>query len=110
MRLAIASPSPVPPFFFVIDELACWNSSKIFACSASAMPGPVSRTATVNEPLAAKALIATSPVSVNLIALPTRLSSTCVSLRSSPRAAGRCGGTSTLSAICFSLASASTAL
>jgi two-component system cell cycle response regulator DivK len=59
--LAIANPSPVPPFFFVIEESACWNSSKIFACSASAMPGPVSRTATVNEPLAAKALIATSP-------------------------------------------------
>jgi len=75
MRLAIASPSPVPPFFFVIEESACWNSSKIFACSASAMPGPVSRTATVNEPLAEEALIATSPTSVNLIALPTRLSS-----------------------------------
>jgi len=35
MRFAIASPRPVPPFLPVIDESACWNSSKIFAWSAS---------------------------------------------------------------------------
>src|SRR5271165_3254502 len=27
IRLAIASPSPVPPFCLVIEESACWNSS-----------------------------------------------------------------------------------
>src|SRR5262249_44784536 len=31
MRLAMARPRPVPPFLRVIDESACWNSSKIFA-------------------------------------------------------------------------------
>jgi hypothetical protein len=33
MRLAIARPSPVPPFVFVEEPSACWNSSKIFAWS-----------------------------------------------------------------------------
>ena len=56
MRLAIDRPSPVPPFFLVVELSACWNSSKILAWSASEMPGPVSRTATVNAPLAADAL------------------------------------------------------
>src|SRR5262249_19024003 len=50
------------------------------------MPGPVSRTDTWNEPLFASALMATSPASVNLMALPTRLISTCVKRRSSARA------------------------
>src|ERR1051326_4728262 len=31
MRLAMASPSPVPPFCRVLELSACWNSSKIFA-------------------------------------------------------------------------------
>src|SRR5262249_23985098 len=47
MRLAIASPRPVPLFCLVDDESACWNSSKILPWSASSMPGPVSCTATV---------------------------------------------------------------
>src|SRR5215813_11986153 len=109
MRLAMARPRPVPPFLRVIEESACWNSSKILPWSASEIPGPVSRTATVNVPFAAAAVILTSPASVNLMALPTRLSSTWVSFRSSPRAAGSCGAMSTLSAIPFSLASDSTA-
>ena len=45
----------------------------------------MSRTDSSNEPLSASALIATSPASVNLMALPTRLSRTCVSRRSCPR-------------------------
>ena len=53
------------------------------------MPGPLSRTATLNAPSAADASIATSPLSVNLMALPTRLSSTWARRRSSPRPAGR---------------------
>ena len=40
------------------------------------------------------ALIATSPLSVNLMALPTRLSSTCARRRSSPWPTGRFGATS----------------
>src|SRR5580704_15439782 len=44
IRFAIDKPSPVPPLALVCVLSACWNSSKIFAWSASAMPGPVSRT------------------------------------------------------------------
>ena len=73
-------------------------------------PGPVSRTATVNEPLLGDALIATAPASVNLMALPTRLSSTWVSRRSSPRPVGMFGGNLDLEArASFAAASVSTA-
>src|SRR5262249_50307962 len=81
IRLEIDKHNPVQPFLRVIDESACWNSSKILIWSAVPMPGPVSHTATLNEPLVAEARIATSPWSVNLIALPTRLRSTCVMRR-----------------------------
>ena len=57
------------------------------------MPGPVSRTENVSESSRAATSIATSPLSVNLIALPTRLRRACASRRSSPRAGGRPGGT-----------------
>src|SRR5262249_42794935 len=60
------------------------------------MPGPVSRTDTKNEPLLASALMATSPASVNLMALPTRLISTWVKRRSSPRPGGSSEAISTL--------------
>src|SRR6266566_4675640 len=73
------------------------------------MPGPVSHTATVNAPLVTDALIATSPLSVNLMALPTRLSSTWERRRSSPRPVGRPGATSALKAKRFSAARGSTA-
>ena len=53
------------------------------------MPGPVSVTATVKWPFTAVAVMRTSPVSVNLIALPTRLRSTWVRRCSSPRPTGR---------------------
>src|SRR5271167_5110828 len=53
MRLEIARPSPVPPFWRVFELSICWNSPKIRSWSASAMPGPVSRTVRVNWPLAA---------------------------------------------------------
>src|SRR6266487_1527142 len=76
MRLAMDRLRPVPPFLRVIELSACWNSSKILARSAAAIPGPVSQTATVNTPSVAEAWIATSPLSVNLMALPTRLSRT----------------------------------
>src|ERR1700733_8777331 len=47
MRLAIDRPSPVPPLALVCVFSDCLNSSNILAWSASAMPGPVSRTAIV---------------------------------------------------------------
>ena len=57
-------------------------------CSA-VMPMPVSRTArrrrgSPSEPATVRTLITTSPTSVNLMALPPRLSSTCLSRRASP--------------------------
>ena len=60
-------------------------------------PGPVSATATENIPLATLAAMRTSPASVNLMALPTRLSSTWAMRRSSPLPSGSSSGTSTLS-------------
>src|SRR6516162_2816552 len=52
------------------------------------MPGPVSVTETAKWPFRAPAAMLTSPASVNLMALPTRLSSTCVRRCSSPRPTG----------------------
>src|SRR6266700_6402812 len=73
------------------------------------MPGPVSHTATVNAPFITEALTAISPLSVNLMALPTRLSRTWESRRSSPRPVGRSGATWAVNAKRFSAASGSTA-
>src|SRR6516225_9385231 len=47
IRLAMARPRPVPPLALVCALSDCWNSSNILAWSASAIPGPVSVTATV---------------------------------------------------------------
>ena len=49
------------------------------------MPDPVSVTLTLKLPLSAFAVTRTTPVAVNLMALPTRLSSTWVRRCSSPR-------------------------
>src|SRR5665213_4114112 len=98
MRLDIARPRPVPPFLRVAEFSACWNSSNILDCSASAIPGPVSLTAIVNEPPSSLAVILISPASVNLSALPTRFSSTWESRRSSPWAGGSPCGISSVSA------------
>src|SRR6266568_797829 len=76
--LAMVRPRPVPPFFRVLELSACWNSSKTFCWSTAAIPGPVSDTATINVPFAEVTCTPTSPTSVNLIALPTRLRSTWV--------------------------------
>src|SRR6266852_5265996 len=61
MRLAMDNPSPLPPFVRVDELSACWNSPKILTWSAGSMPGPVSWTATVNDPFDADALMATLP-------------------------------------------------
>src|SRR5215468_7765745 len=52
------------------------------------MPGPVSDTLTLKWPSIAFAVTRTSPVSVNLMALPTRFNSTCVRRCSSPTPTG----------------------
>src|SRR5262249_6566832 len=49
MRFTKARPSLAPPFALVIELSTCWNSWKIFAWSASSMPGPVSRTENFKE-------------------------------------------------------------
>jgi hypothetical protein len=67
IRREIAKPSPVPPFFLVIELSASWNSWNSLAWSAVEIPKPVSRTATLNDPLAEEPLIDTSPISVNLM-------------------------------------------
>src|SRR5215469_16892283 len=74
------------------------------------MPGPVSRTDTWNAPLFASALMATSPASANLIALPTRLISTCVKRRPSPCPGGSSRASSSLNASFLSAASGSSVL
>src|SRR5262249_20705507 len=109
VRLAIDRPRPVPPFRLVAVLSACWNSSKIFPWSEEAMPGPVSRTATVRDPLSPVALIATSPSYVNLIAFPTRFSRTWASRRPSPWPMGRLWPTSVVRARFFPAASDPTA-
>src|SRR5262245_59476507 len=109
IRRAMANPSPVPPLVRVVELSACWNSSNILTRSSGLMPGPESHTATVTDPLAADAWTATSPLSVNLIALPTRLSRTCAMRRSSPCPSGSCAGRSAFKARPFPTASGSTA-
>ena len=49
----------MPPLALVVELSACWNSWNSLAWSASEMPGPVSRTDRLNEPLDAEALITT---------------------------------------------------
>ena len=39
----MGSPSPVPPYWRVVEAPACWNSSKTRASCSSFMPMPVSR-------------------------------------------------------------------
>src|SRR4029077_3170074 len=72
----IDSPRPVPPFLRVLVLSTCWNSSKILAWSAAAMPGPVSTTDSSKRSPTLSARISTPPWSVNFRALPARLSRT----------------------------------
>src|SRR5262249_32108767 len=86
--LAMARPSPVPPLALVRELSTWWNCSKMRPCWSSGIPGPESVTETAKWPFRAPAAILTSPASVNLMALPTRLSRTCVRRCSSPRPIG----------------------
>src|SRR5215468_9620957 len=67
-------------------------------CSCSGIPGPVSATVMAKCPLTDFAVTRTSPVSVNLMALPTRLRTTWVRRCSSPSPMGRDFATSVLRA------------
>src|SRR5439155_3716184 len=83
-RFESASPSPVPSPCS-LPAAACWNSSKIRAWSAGAIPGPVSATETRTSPSTRAALTSTAPPGgVNLTAFQSRLRTTCLTRRSSP--------------------------
>ncbi len=75
----MARPRPVPPYLRVVDESACENDWKRRPMPSGDRPMPVSRTAKVSStrPSAAGAALTvstTSPASVNLTALASRLS------------------------------------
>src|SRR5262245_8675478 len=82
-RCVIARPRPVPPYFRDTDASTCVNASKMVATRADGMPMPVSRTvherSTIPGERGCGVLLtdtSTEPSSVNLIALPTRFTST----------------------------------
>ena len=95
MRLAIASPSPVPPF--LLGAASCRPAGT----PRRSAPGRRRRCpGRCRAPRARKCRRPASardrrprPASVNLMALPTRLSSTWVRRRSSPRPIGRSSAT-----------------
>src|SRR5882672_12652666 len=62
--LAIARPSPVPCCGRVRAWVPCSKAVKMRACSAAAIPGPVSRTRRVNLSSEAETTMPTSPTSV----------------------------------------------
>ena len=69
----IESPSPVPPWRRAPLPSACVNGSNSLACCSGLMPIPVSTTSNAARSPSAPTFMRTSPSSVNLIALPTRL-------------------------------------
>ena len=77
--LEMASPSPAPPWLAWIRSSICSKGLKMVSSLSAGMPIPVSFTAkqTRSLSLSNSTLIATSPVSVNLIALLTRLIRIC---------------------------------
>ena len=98
-RFEIVSPRPEPPYLRVVDESACVNRSNTAPNFSPGMPMPVSeivnRTTPEAESASGVTRSATSPDSVNLIALPSRLSSTCRSRVGSPtRSRGTSGAIS----------------
>ena len=77
-RLEIESPSPVPPYFRVVELSAWLNGWNKRAVCSGVMPIPLSRTEnfrfTLSEIVSASATVTTiSPCSVNFTALLTRL-------------------------------------
>ncbi len=85
----MVSPRPEPPNRRVVVLSACSNASKIACCFSGAIPMPVSRMlkcrcSSVSVCRSLSTETSTSPCSVNLMALPTRLISTCRSRCGSP--------------------------
>src|SRR5438067_827850 len=81
-RRTIERPSPVPPKRRVVEESACANGWNRRARCSSESPMPVSLTAIVTFVIpwpsgSVPACSVIRPRSVNLIALPSRLNSTC---------------------------------
>ena len=77
-RCEMASPSPVPPYFRVVEPSACENAWKRRPWTSGGMPMPVSVTANAEQHGVSvlfdqRGAHHTSPCSVNLMALPTRL-------------------------------------
>ena len=91
-RLAIARPSPVPPWRRAIDWSTWKNSSNTLALAESGMPTPVSVTWTATRSPRASADTWTWPVSVNLMALPIRLVRIWRTRLTSQRTVGRSSG------------------
>ena len=92
MRLDSVSPSPVPSLR--ASRPPRWKASKIRSWSAASMPIPVSRTITCASPPAISARTSTDPPSgVNLTALLSRFSTTCLSLSSSAQITPTSGAT-----------------
>ena len=88
-RLLIASPRPVPPKRRVVEVSACSKASNSRDWASSSIPTPVSTTSqrSSTSPAFAVTCVAsrrTDPCSVNLTALPAKLSSTWPSRRASP--------------------------
>lgn len=77
-RDAIAKPRPVPPCFLDVDPSACSNARNIFFLFSGGVPMPVSATVRWRQTVSSyssadSTFTTTSPSSVNLMALPTRL-------------------------------------
>ena len=78
---AMVNPRPVPPYLRVVNDSACVNAANTAACRSLGIPMPVSLTATCRQtsssvPDSVATVTTISPASVNLIALPTRLTMT----------------------------------
>ena len=91
-RLLMARPSPVPPYLRVVEASAWLNFWKSLPIPSAESPMPVSRTAKVSSAVlpvtVAVTVSTTSPRSVNLMALASRLSRICRSRVTSPLTAG----------------------
>ena len=81
-RFEMARPRPVPPYIRVVEASTWLKDLKRRSIRSGGMPMPVSRTAKRTACRRSAAALAetettTSPLAVNLIALPIRLTSTC---------------------------------
>ena len=108
--LVMASPSPVPPYFFVVEASACMNGWKSRVICSSVMPMPVSDTrkltpaapfpsTTAELSRATESVIV--PWSVNLLALESRLNRICRTFTWSARMKPMPAGISTCNAFPF---------